>query len=504
MEINYSTWRYYFQGFSPASTSSNLSALRCGKETKDRRNRERLLQGPGSEFSLANPDMDLELDYYDYNVVNAGAAPGSYLGMDPAFLVWIPPLDPGESEILGAIEEDHHYEEIGEARVEAARVLDTEGASLTPAEYKKIRAAKIDEKVNGTSSSSRNDEILPRRLESGECKLHDEIITEYRARLNDGMLPIHRILEESRVRVSEESLSRHSQDDSSVHSDPIPNRLVRDNDKDKTETRFNPRMNRNRLIVEEQERCRSASLPRNRNQEETIFTDNSIRCNSGSSIVKVSGDGERRRSAASVRNRLQENADNSLPSNRRRNHKSYESGRNKTPQPKNYEDCTKIQRDAVQSTHDLDRDLCEPKDESMRPDVFQTKAKTPNLQRKCSDITDFNALAESQKILNAENIPLKEFVRARNESPVKVHKSKDDRKDMVMEKDIQSPDYGVEVDIRDTSRESFYDFIGEDQDGIKFADDDDEYIDNKIGAWGYWNFTISKTHSYYKKLMFDN
>lgn len=35
----------------------------------------------------------MELDYYDYNVTNAGAAPGSYLGMDPAYLVWIPPLE---------------------------------------------------------------------------------------------------------------------------------------------------------------------------------------------------------------------------------------------------------------------------------------------------------------------------------------------------------------------------------------------------------------------------
>lgn len=49
---------------------------------------------PGSEFSLAN-QSDMELDYYDYNVVNAGAAPGSYLGMDPAYLVWIPPIDDG-------------------------------------------------------------------------------------------------------------------------------------------------------------------------------------------------------------------------------------------------------------------------------------------------------------------------------------------------------------------------------------------------------------------------
>lgn len=65
------------------------------KESKEKRNREKLLAGPGSEFSLANTE-DFELDYYDYNVINAGAAPGSYLGMDPAYLVWIPPLDGGD------------------------------------------------------------------------------------------------------------------------------------------------------------------------------------------------------------------------------------------------------------------------------------------------------------------------------------------------------------------------------------------------------------------------
>ncbi|XP_050312720.1 uncharacterized protein LOC126747859 isoform X1 [Anthonomus grandis grandis] len=72
------------------------------KATKDKKNREKLLAGPtGSEFSLVN---DLEIDYYDYNVINAGAAPGSYLGMDPAFLVWIPPLDES-GEILPEAEE---------------------------------------------------------------------------------------------------------------------------------------------------------------------------------------------------------------------------------------------------------------------------------------------------------------------------------------------------------------------------------------------------------------
>lgn len=50
----------------------------------------------GSEFSLPGPEHDLELDYYDYNVTNAGGVPGSLLGMDPAYLLWIPPFTPGD------------------------------------------------------------------------------------------------------------------------------------------------------------------------------------------------------------------------------------------------------------------------------------------------------------------------------------------------------------------------------------------------------------------------
>lgn len=47
---------------------------------------------PGSQYSISTNE-EMEMDYYDYNVINASAAPGSYLGMDPAFLVWIPPVD---------------------------------------------------------------------------------------------------------------------------------------------------------------------------------------------------------------------------------------------------------------------------------------------------------------------------------------------------------------------------------------------------------------------------
>lgn len=86
--------------YSPASSIISVSTNRSAniKESKEKRNREKLLAGPGSEFSLANPE-DMEIDYYDYNVINASAAPGSYLGMDPAYLVWIPPLDNGTMTI---------------------------------------------------------------------------------------------------------------------------------------------------------------------------------------------------------------------------------------------------------------------------------------------------------------------------------------------------------------------------------------------------------------------
>uniref|UniRef100_T1HBP4 CUB domain-containing protein n=1 Tax=Rhodnius prolixus TaxID=13249 RepID=T1HBP4_RHOPR len=99
----------------PSASSSQSSTLTNGssppsskgvqnaKETKEKRNRERMLAG--SEFSLSGPD--LEMDYYDYNVQNA--EPGSYLAMDPAYCLWIPPFAPGiwdETEFNGAAPKD--------------------------------------------------------------------------------------------------------------------------------------------------------------------------------------------------------------------------------------------------------------------------------------------------------------------------------------------------------------------------------------------------------------
>nr|CAD7261801.1 unnamed protein product [Timema shepardi] len=111
-------YRDFVRGCYSPVTSLRESLSRNGsnpKENKDKRNLERLLAG--SEFSLTGQDTDLELDYYDYNVSNAGAVPGSYLGMDPAYLVWIPPFAPGcweeeDDELLRPSERDPYLSQL--------------------------------------------------------------------------------------------------------------------------------------------------------------------------------------------------------------------------------------------------------------------------------------------------------------------------------------------------------------------------------------------------------
>lgn len=50
------------------------------KENKEQKNRQKLMTHPGSQYSISTNE-EMEMDYYDYNVVNSSAAPGSYLGM---------------------------------------------------------------------------------------------------------------------------------------------------------------------------------------------------------------------------------------------------------------------------------------------------------------------------------------------------------------------------------------------------------------------------------------
>ncbi|CAK9822132.1 SSPOP [Anthophora retusa] len=156
---------------SPESVLSSSSTLGSGKETKERRNREKLLQGPGSEFSLTNPDSELELDYYDYNVANASAVPGSYLGMDPAFLVWIPPIEDLKLDTEDLL--------LGSKR-NSILTLETEGAALTPSEYRRMKLSSFED--------------FGFELEQG-------------TRTFEKLLPVQKLLEDSSIKVSMESVS---------------------------------------------------------------------------------------------------------------------------------------------------------------------------------------------------------------------------------------------------------------------------------------------------------
>lgn len=46
--------------------------------------------------SVNGTDTEMEYDYYDYNMDNASAVPGSLFGMDPLLLAWMPPFFTGQ------------------------------------------------------------------------------------------------------------------------------------------------------------------------------------------------------------------------------------------------------------------------------------------------------------------------------------------------------------------------------------------------------------------------
>ena len=45
-----------------------------------------------------DPDQDFEMDYYDYDVMNAGKIPGSYFGLEPAFVLWNSEMYPHDTD----------------------------------------------------------------------------------------------------------------------------------------------------------------------------------------------------------------------------------------------------------------------------------------------------------------------------------------------------------------------------------------------------------------------
>lgn len=100
---------------------------------KDIRNQERMMIG--SDFSLTGHDTDLEIDYYDYNVQNTSAVPGSYLGMDPVYCVWIPPFAPGQWIDKGSDYEDDEIDSFSSAN-DTNQKMRISDANCEEAEYR--------------------------------------------------------------------------------------------------------------------------------------------------------------------------------------------------------------------------------------------------------------------------------------------------------------------------------------------------------------------------------
>lgn len=441
--------------------------MRTGKETKDRRNRERLLHGPGSEFSLINPEMDLELDYYDYNVANAGAAPGSYLGMDPAFLVWIPPLLSTDSDIIPMENVDGRLME-GQLGREGL-VLDTEGATLTPSEYRRmkmLRAGESKSNLGNCPNVDQHDEESLKRFDSKGNFLSDEDSYDGKEMLIERLLPIHRILEDSRIRVSEESLSGQALRDRTILQNIIPNRLYESSTAiSKTESDTSPEKTDDQPAAEHKQ----ANLP------------NSSRDNNRSGMTNVN----------SVDNSVGqvEDKDRNIksPSNVKRNRHDTSYSKllsyiGHKPKVSTIQDEKKNEEMIVGDEKKSEQNTEKAKDNEKSKSLLSNLDLTNVVQYKYKDFTHFTQPSENKKNIDIVNIPMMEFSRGCLKSPVKVHRQVDKKRIVMPQEDILSPDYGVETDMKDESHESFYDLIRESENEIKYADEDDEYIDNKAST----------------------
>lgn len=396
----------------------------------------------------------MELDYYDYNVANAGAAPGSYLGMDPAFLLWIPPLSMSEDSQDPSADCPDCFQGTTTSPALYRLPENTEGATLTPAEYRRMRhqiASGIEEtrpsfeqqrQDSTSSSSSKNDSS------SGGSVLSEDSVSESRtARLNERLLPIHRILEDSRTRVSEESLCSQLAIDRN-----IPNRLhgtKSDLSQEQNASRSSRQDNYANIIdsvvVKSEDKSEKSKQASKRHPEEVVLHHGTSRPHVNQKAKDVSqGD---------KKNRYLKNENTSKLS------------------------CKSTSSKTQGYADSKDRDLQSAKDDP-KSDIVLTNL---NVSGPCKyrDFTQFTQPREI-KLSDCTNIPMIEFSGPRLNSPATARRLTTDNLNISLsKKEIQSPDYGVESDMKTGSRDSFYDLIRENEDGIKFADDDDEYIDNR-------------------------
>lgn len=406
----------------------------------------------------------MELDYYDYNVANAGAAPGSYLGMDPAFLLWIPPLMSADFEDPSADRPDCFQ---GTTAGSALYRLpeSTEGACLTPAEYRRMRFAGAEESSrlsfeqkrqdSTSSSSSKNDSSLS----GGSGSMSEDSISESRTRLNERLLPIHRILEDSRTRVSEESLC--GQIAAERTQCVIPNRLHGA----KTD------------VAQEQD----ASRPGRQSSYVNISDGVSSKSEEKGEKLKQSFPKtytEDTNNQAASRSHVAQKARDVPQEDKRSRYLKDEN----TSRFSGRSICSKSQVYTDGNTTDrYDKGPQAAKDQdNARSDILLTNLNVMATQCKYRDFTQCTQPRESNKLSDCTNIPMIEFSGPRLGSPATTHRLTTGNLNISLaKKEIQSPDYGLESDMKAESRESFYDLIRENEDGIKFADDDDEYIDNR-------------------------
>lgn len=120
----------------------------------------------GSEFSLAG---DLEMDYYDYNVSNANDVPGSYLGMDPAFCLWIPPFAPGRWD-----EEEEDDQLLGKSDTEVTELC----VLVTPKDrehdtFRTLQTTELGKEEDSGSGSSTPVNVNEEKDTKSEKSFHD-------------------------------------------------------------------------------------------------------------------------------------------------------------------------------------------------------------------------------------------------------------------------------------------------------------------------------------------
>lgn len=295
-----------------------------------------------------------------------------------------------------------------------------------------------------SSSSSKNDSS------SGGSNISEDSIAESRARLNERLLPIHRILEDSRTRVSEESLCSQLALERTQYV--IPNRL---------------HAGKSDLSQEQEARTssRRSSLV-NINEGVATKSEDKLEKSKQQSTKGHLEDTDNRASRSNVNQKTKD------ASQEDKKHYLKDENTSKFPGKP-----TSSKSQGCPDSNATERSLHTTRDDPQ--DVLLTNLSvTANKYR---DFTQFTQPRESKQLSDC-NIPMIEFSGPRLSSPVATQKLTTDNLNLnisLSNKELQSPDYGLESDMKTESRETFYDLIGENEDGIKFADDDDEYIDNR-------------------------